>query len=112
MATSPQPCMLLTARPQLPLPAARQHPMPVKSLPVAWNGANFVGASLDGTSFYDADAQRTVFSETILDVGTMENADLTKSLWPSSYRIMVCDMDTLKGKNSVTGVYTSESFTS
>jgi hypothetical protein len=72
-------------------------------------GANFVDATLDGTKFKNAQAQNAVFGATILDVADMENIDLTSSLWPSKYRIMICDMDELKGKNPVTGADSRES---
>lgn len=72
-------------------------------------GATFVDAVLDGSSLKDARAERAVFSASILDIGNLENADLTDSLWPSKLRIMLCDMDELKGTNPVTGVETQES---
>eukprot|EP00522_Entomoneis_paludosa_P001599 CAMPEP_0172472656 /NCGR_PEP_ID=MMETSP1065-20121228/68453_1 /TAXON_ID=265537 /ORGANISM="Amphiprora paludosa, Strain CCMP125" /LENGTH=189 /DNA_ID=CAMNT_0013230807 /DNA_START=114 /DNA_END=683 /DNA_ORIENTATION=+ len=70
---------------------------------------NFVDATLDGTNFKDALAERAVFSGTILDIGSLENADLTRTIWPSKYRIMICDMDTVKGVNEKTGANTYES---
>mmetsp|Transcript_32834 Transcript_32834/g.49527 ORF Transcript_32834/g.49527 Transcript_32834/m.49527 type:complete len:215 (+) Transcript_32834:128-772(+) len=72
-------------------------------------GADFADATLDGAIMKDAQAQEAVFSASILDVADMENIDLTKSLWPSKLRIMICDMDELKGKNPVTGVDSKDS---
>lgn len=79
-----------------------------------FSGANVQGASfkdsvLDGANFKDALAERAVFTSTILDVGSFENADLTKTIWPSKYRIMICDMDSVKGTNGKTGANTYES---
>ena len=73
-------------------------------------GANLVDAVLDGTDWRDVTAERAVFSATILDIGNLENADLTDSLWPSKLRIMICDMDDIiKGTNPKTGVETFDS---
>lgn len=47
--------------------------------------AKFEDAALDGTIMKDVVAQRASFSKTILDIGDLENADLTQSLWPSTY---------------------------
>mmetsp|Transcript_107814 Transcript_107814/g.301901 ORF Transcript_107814/g.301901 Transcript_107814/m.301901 type:complete len:243 (-) Transcript_107814:22-750(-) len=66
--------------------------------------AKFEDAALDGTIMKDVVAQRASFSKTILDIGDLENADLTQSLWPSQYRVMICDMNEIKGTNPVTGV--------
>lgn len=66
--------------------------------------ASFEGSTLDGAVFKDVTAQRALFTASILDVGSLENADLTDSLWPSKLRIMICDIDELKGTNPVTGV--------
>ena len=66
-------------------------------------GAHFEGTTLDGSSFKDANAQRAVFSPTILDIADLENVDLTDSIWPSKLQIMICDMDELKGTNEATG---------
>ena len=51
--------------------------------------ANFLDATLDGASFKDALAERAVFSATILDIGDLENIDLTDSMWPSEYGTIV-----------------------
>mmetsp|Transcript_6294 Transcript_6294/g.8192 ORF Transcript_6294/g.8192 Transcript_6294/m.8192 type:complete len:216 (+) Transcript_6294:109-756(+) len=67
-------------------------------------GANFVGATLDESNFKDVQGQKAIFSNTILDIGVLENIDLTSAIWPSKLRIMICDMDELKGTNPVTGV--------
>ena len=48
-------------------------------------GASFVDSTLDGASFKDAVAQGAIFSPSILDIGDLENVDLTDSLWPSKY---------------------------
>jgi len=69
-------------------------------------GANFDEAVLDKASFKDANAAEAKFGSTILDAGNLENIDLTKSIWPSKYRTMICDMDELKGVNPTTGVDT------
>jgi branched-subunit amino acid transport protein len=45
--------------------------------------ATFVDATLDGASFKDAVAEKATFSASILDIGDLENVDLTDSLWPS-----------------------------
>ena len=63
-------------------------------------GASFKDTVLDGTLMKDVNAVKTIFSASILDVGTLENADLTDSLWPSKLQIMICDMSTLKGTSS------------
>jgi uncharacterized protein YjbI with pentapeptide repeats len=72
-------------------------------------GATFVDAALDGASFKNAQAQKAIFSRSILDAGDLENIDLTQSLWPSTLRVMICDMDELKGKNPVTGADSRDS---
>lgn len=108
-------------------------------------GATFEDAVLDGSSFKDALAQKAIFSPSILDIGNLENVDLTDSIWPSTwlaitqyiitlalgdnnyeliffysclsylsillgkFRIMICDMDELKGTNPVTGVASRDS---
>lgn len=72
-------------------------------------GASFSDATLDGAIMKNAQAQEAIFTASILDVGDMENIDLTKSLWPSKLRIMICDMDELKGKNPVTEVDSKDS---
>ena len=72
--------------------------------------AQLMDAILDGSNWKDVTAERAVFSASILDIGTLENADLTETLWPSKLRIMICDMtDILKGTNPKTGVATFES---
>ena len=45
--------------------------------------ANFDDAILDGTILKDVLAQESSFSKTILDIGDLENADMTDALWPS-----------------------------
>mmetsp|Transcript_8437 Transcript_8437/g.12225 ORF Transcript_8437/g.12225 Transcript_8437/m.12225 type:complete len:212 (+) Transcript_8437:31-666(+) len=72
-------------------------------------GANFADAELDGAILKNTQAQDAIFSNSILDVGDMENIDLTNSFWPSKLRIMICDMDELKGKNPVTEVDSKDS---
>ena len=47
--------------------------------------AKFEDAALHGTIMKDVLAQRASFSKTILDIGDLENADLSQSLWPSKY---------------------------
>ena len=47
--------------------------------------ANFVDAALDGANFKNAVAERATFSASILDIGYLENVDLTDSMWPSKY---------------------------
>jgi len=69
-------------------------------------GANFEDAILDKASFANALATEARFGSTILDAGNLENMDLTKSIWPSRYRTMICDMEELKGVNPTTGVDT------
>mmetsp|Transcript_22275 Transcript_22275/g.24819 ORF Transcript_22275/g.24819 Transcript_22275/m.24819 type:complete len:256 (+) Transcript_22275:175-942(+) len=69
-------------------------------------GANFEDAVLDKASFANANAVEARFGSTILDAGNLENIDLTKSIWPSRYRTMICDMEELKGVNPTTGVDT------
>jgi len=69
-------------------------------------GANFEDAVLDKASFANANAVEARFGSTILDAGNLENMDLTKSIWPSRYRTMICDMEELKGVNPTTGVDT------
>jgi uncharacterized protein YjbI with pentapeptide repeats len=71
-------------------------------------GASFKDSLLDGTLLKDVNAVKTIFSASILDVGSLENADLTDSLWPSKLQIMICDMPTLKGTSS-SGVDTRDS---
>ena len=70
---------------------------------------NFVDAKLDNTIFKNAKAQDSRWGVEILDVGDFEGADLTNSIWPSKYRIMICDMDVVKGTNPETGVSTYSS---
>jgi uncharacterized protein YjbI with pentapeptide repeats len=72
------------------------------------SGATFQGSILDGAILKDVNAIKTIFSESILDVGTFENADLTDSLWPSKLQIMICDMSELKGTSS-NGINTRDS---
>lgn len=72
------------------------------------HGASFKDAVLDGTLMKDVNAVKTIFSASILDVGSLENADLTDSMWPSKLQIMICDMPTLKG-TSPSGVDTRDS---
>jgi len=72
-------------------------------------GANFDKAVLDKTIFRDANAAGSTFGPTLLDAGDLENVDLTNSVWPSKYRIMICEMPELKGTNPTTGVYTRDS---
>ena len=72
-------------------------------------GANFDQAILDKTSFKDANAAGATFGPTLLDAGDLENIDLTNSIWPSKYRIMICSMDEMKGVNPTTGVDTRDS---
>jgi len=69
-------------------------------------GANFEDAVLDKATFANANAVEARFCSTILDAGNLENIDLTKSIWPSRYRTMICDMEELKGVNPTTGVDT------
>mmetsp|Transcript_41559 Transcript_41559/g.45107 ORF Transcript_41559/g.45107 Transcript_41559/m.45107 type:complete len:256 (-) Transcript_41559:231-998(-) len=69
-------------------------------------GANFEDAVLDKATFANALATEARFGSTILDAGNLENIDLTKSIWPSRYRTMICDMEELKGVNPTTGVDT------
>jgi uncharacterized protein YjbI with pentapeptide repeats len=67
-------------------------------------GASFQGSILDGALFKDVLAAKATFSASILDVKTLENADLTDSLWPSQLQIMICDMPELLGTASNGGV--------
>ena len=55
-------------------------------------GASFVDAVLDGTTFANAQAQKAVFSKTILDIANFENVDLTDSLWPSKLFPPKCEV--------------------
>ena len=71
-------------------------------------GASFQGSILDGAAFKDVLAAKATFSASILDIQTLENADLTDTLWPSQLQIMICDMPELKGTSS-NGVVTRES---
>lgn len=72
--------------------------------------ATFTDAKLDGASLDKALAQRAIFSGTILDLGSAVGVDLTDSLWPSKYRIMICDMDdVISGVNPETGIESKES---
>jgi Pentapeptide repeats (8 copies) len=71
-------------------------------------GASFQGSILDGTLFKDVLAAKATFSASILDVKTLENADLTDTLWPSQLQIMICDIPELHGTSS-NGVVTRES---
>ena len=50
--------------------------------------ATFVDATMDGASFKNALAEKAIFSASILDVGDLENVDLTDSLWPSKYNVV------------------------
>lgn len=71
-------------------------------------GASFKDSVFDGTILKDVNAVKTIFSASILDVESLENADLTDSLWPSKLQIMICDMPNLKGTSSG-GVNTRDS---
>jgi len=71
-------------------------------------GANFDEAVLDNAIFKDVVAEGANFGPSILDAKSLENADMTKAVWPSKYRIMICD-DLLKGVNPTTGVDSKQS---
>lgn len=72
--------------------------------------ANLDDAVLDGAVFKEVTARKATLSKTILDIGDLENVDFTNALWPSKFRIMICDMDELKGTNTVTGADSRASF--
>jgi uncharacterized protein YjbI with pentapeptide repeats len=72
-------------------------------------GASFIDAEMDGTSLKNANAEESTFSASILDIGNLENADMTHTIWPSKLAIMICDRTDLKGTNPDTGVVTGES---
>lgn len=72
--------------------------------------ADLTDAILDGSIFKEVTAQKATLSKTILDIGDLENVDFTSAIWPSKWRIMICDMDELKGTNTVTGVDSKASF--
>lgn len=71
-------------------------------------GASFQGSILDGALFKDVMAAKATFSASILDIKSLENTDLTDSLWPSQLQIMICDMSELLGTSS-NGVVTRDS---
>jgi uncharacterized protein YjbI with pentapeptide repeats len=72
-------------------------------------GASLEGTSMDGASLKGALAVGTYFGDSILEAGTLENADFTDAQFPMKAQPLLCLRDDLKGTNPVTGVDTRDS---
>lgn len=79
-----------------------------------FSGADLTGASLEDTSMDGANLKDAVvigsyFSASLLDAGSIENADFTDAQLPPKLLPRVCDREDAKGTNPVTGVDTRDS---
>ena len=72
-------------------------------------GASLEDTSMDGASLKNAIAAGSYFSKSLLDVGTLENADFTDAQIPDKTLPLLCERADLKGTNPTTGVDTRES---
>lgn len=79
-----------------------------------FSGADLRGAALDDTSMDGASLKDTIavgayFSQSLLEVASLENADFTDASIPPKILPQVCERPDAKGINPVTGVDTAES---
>lgn len=72
-------------------------------------GAGLEDTSMDGASLKGAIAAGAYFGQSLLDVGSLENADFTDAQIPIKTLPQVCERPDAKGTNPVTGVDTAES---
>lgn len=72
-------------------------------------GVSMEGTSMDGASLKNAVAVGTYFGDSILDVGSIENADFTDAQFPVKALPQLCEREDMKGTNPVTGADTRES---
>jgi uncharacterized protein YjbI with pentapeptide repeats len=72
-------------------------------------GAALEDTSMDGANLKGAIAAGAYFSASLLDVGSLENADFTDATIPLKTLPLVCARSDVKGTNPVTGVDTLES---
>ena len=64
---------------------------------------------MDGASLKNALAAGSYFGDSILDVGTLENADFTDAQIPMKVLPRLCARDDMTGTNPITGVDTRDS---
>ena len=64
---------------------------------------------MDGASLKNANAAGSYFSASILDAGSLENADFTDAQLPIKTLALVCDRDDVKGTNPTSGADTRDS---
>ena len=78
-----------------------------------FRGSNLYGASLEDTSMDGANLNGAIagayFGASLLDAGSIANADFTDASIPPKILVQVCERDDAKGTNPTTGVDTSES---
>lgn len=72
-------------------------------------GASLEDTSMDGASLKNTNAAGAYFSQSLLDVASMENADFTDAQVPVKTLPLVCERSDVKGTNPTTGVDTRES---
>ena len=72
-------------------------------------GASLEDTSMDGANLNGAIAVGAYFGQSLLDVGSLENADFTEASIPPKTLVQVCARPDVKGTNPVTGADTLES---
>jgi len=72
-------------------------------------GASFEKANLAEVSFKDATMTSSYFSESVLDVKDLSNADFSESLMPVKTLVLLCERKDLDGINPASGISTRES---
>lgn len=64
---------------------------------------------MDGASLKNTNAAGAYFSQSLLDVETLENGDFTDAQVPVKTLPLVCERSDVKGTNPTTGVDTRDS---
>lgn len=64
---------------------------------------------MDGASLKNADARGAYFGQSLLDVGSLENADFTDAQVPVKTLPLVCARSDVTGTNPTTGADTRDS---
>ena len=72
-------------------------------------GVSFEKCQLDNTNMKNINASGGYFSQSLLDVKTLEGGDFTDASIPEKTQMLVCEREDTKGTNPMTGVDTRES---
>lgn len=72
-------------------------------------GASVEDTSMDGAILKGTNAAGAYFGQSLLDVGTLENADFTDAQIPMKILPQICEREDAKGTNAITGADTRDS---